>query len=255
MIGQSDTVIEFKDVWFKYPNAKRSTLKGVSFKVIAGENIALVGENGAGKTTLIKLLCGFYKPTKGEILFKGRNIHEYDLQEYWKHLAALFQDFSQYPFSAKESIGIGSPSRINDLKEIRKAAKLTGVDDFINNLPLGYNTSLTKDFEKGVEPSKGQWQRIALARTLFRNADTIILDEPTSNVDPKAEEEIFDKIIELSKNKTLILISHRYSTVRRADTILNLDNGVIIEQGTHVGLMAKKGEYSKLFKLQAKGYQ
>jgi len=254
-VGQNNKGIEFKNVWFKYPNSKRSTLKGVSFKINNGENIALVGENGAGKTTLIKLLCGFYKPTKGEILFNGVNIHEYNLKEYWKHLAVLFQDFSQYPFSAKESIGIGSPSRINDIKEIRKAAKLTGVDDFISNLPLGYDTSLTKDFEKGVEPSKGQWQRIALARTLFRNVDTIILDEPTSNVDPKAEEEIFDKIIELSKDKTLILISHRYSTVRRADKILNLDNGVIIEQGTHEELMGKKGEYSKLFKLQAKGYQ
>lgn len=254
-VSQNHLGIEFKDVWFKYPNSNKSTLKGVSFKINPKENIALVGENGAGKSTLIKLFCGFYKPTKGEILFNGINIQEYDLIEYWTHLAVLFQDFSQYPFSAKESIGIGFPLKINNLKEIKKVAKLTGVDEFISKLPLGYDTSLTKDFEKGVEPSKGQWQRIALARTLFRDADIIVLDEPTSNVDPKAEEEIFDKIIELSQDKTLILISHRYSTVRKADKILNLDNGTIIEQGTHQELMNKKSEYAKLFKLQAKGYQ
>lgn len=254
-ISGNNLGIEFKNVWFKYPNSNRSTLKGISFKINPKENVALVGENGAGKSTLIKLFCGFYKPTKGEILFNGVNIYEYDLKDYWKHLAVLFQDFSQYPFSAKESIGIGSPQKINNLKEIKRAAKLTGIDDFISKLPLGYETSLTKDFEKGVEPSKGQWQRIALARTLFRDTDVVVLDEPTSNVDPKAEEEIFDKIIELSQEKTLILISHRYSTVRKADKILNLDGGVIIEQGTHQELMDKKGEYSKLFKLQAKGYQ
>lgn len=247
--------IEFKNVWFKYPNTKKSILKGVSFKVKLNDNIALVGENGAGKTTLIKLLCGFYKPTKGEILFNGINIENYDINKYWKMLGVLFQDFSQYPFSAKESIGIGSPSKINDINGIKNAAKLTGIDHFINDLSLGYQTPLTKEFDKGVEPSKGQWQRIALARILFRDSKIVILDEPTSNVDPKAEEEIFDKIIDLSKNKMLVLISHRFSTVRKANKILNLNNGVIIEQGTHEELMNKKGEYSKLFKLQAKGYQ
>jgi ABC-type multidrug transport system fused ATPase/permease subunit len=247
--------IEFKNVWFRYPNNKKSTLKGVSFTVEPNQNIALVGENGAGKTTLIKLLCGFYKPAKGEILFNGVNINEYNLHEYWKNLAVLFQDFSQYPFTAKESIGIGNSQKISDIKNIKNAAKLTDIDDFINNLSKGYDTPLTKEFESGVDPSKGQWQRIALARTIFRDANVLILDEPTSNVDPKAEEEIFDKIIDLSKNKVLFLISHRFSTVRKADKIVNLDNGVVTEQGSHDELLKKNGEYAKLFKLQAKGYQ
>ncbi len=252
---EKKTGIEFKDVWFKYPNNKKSTLKGVSFTIKPNENIALVGENGAGKTTLIKLLCGFYKPTKGEILYNGTNISKCNLKEYWKELAVLFQDFSQYPFSAKESIGLGDPTKIVDFKRIKNSAKLTGIDDFIEGLPKGYETPLAKDFDNGIEPSKGQWQRIALARILFRDSKIVILDEPTSNVDPKTEEEIFDKIIELSKNKTLILISHRYSTVRKADKIINLDGGKIIEEGTHQELINKKGEYAKLFKLQAKGYQ
>ena len=247
--------IEFKNVWFRYTNNKKSTLKGVSFTVEPNQNVALVGENGAGKTTLIKLLCGFYKPTKGEILFNGVNINEYNLHEYWKNLAVLFQDFSQYPFTAKESIGIGNSQKISDIKNIKNAAKLTDIDDFINNLSKGYDTPLTKEFESGVDPSKGQWQRIALARTIFRDANVLILDEPTSNVDPKAEEEIFDKIIDLSKNKVLFLISHRFSTVRKADKIVNLDNGVVTEQGSHDELLKKNGEYAKLFKLQAKGYQ
>lgn len=249
------TGIEFRNVWFKYPNNKRSTLKGVNFKIRPHENIALVGENGAGKTTLIKLLCGFYKPTKGEILLNGININEYDQKDYWGKLSVLFQDFSQYPFSARESIGLGNPSKINDSSKIESAAKLTGVHEFILRLEKGYDTPLTKEFDKGVDPSKGQWQRIALARILFRDSGIVILDEPTSNVDPKAEEEIFDKIMNLTNNKMLILISHRFSTVRKAQKIINLDGGVIIEQGTHKELMSKKGEYSKLFKLQAKGYQ
>lgn len=247
--------IEFRDVWFKYPNSKKSILKGVNFTIKSRENLALVGENGAGKTTLIKLLCGFYKPTKGEIFVNGVNIQDYDKNKYWDMFGVLFQDFSQYSFSAQESIGIGAPLKIHNVELIRNAAKMTGIDEFIKGLPLGYKTPLSKDFNKGVEPSKGQWQRIALARILFRDSKIVILDEPTSNVDPKAEEEIFDKIIDLSKNKILILISHRFSTVRKADKILNIDKGVIIEQGTHEQLMNKKSEYSKLFKLQAKGYQ
>ena len=246
---------EFNDVWFKYPNTKESTLKGVNFTIGLNENIALVGENGAGKTTLIKLLCGFYQPTKGEILFNGINIENYHPVKYRAMISALFQNFSEYSFSAKESIGIGSPERINQMDGIKSAAKMTGIDKFIKSLPLGYETPITKEFDKGVEPSKGQWQRIALARILFRDSKIVILDEPTSNVDPKAEEEIFDKIINLSTNKMLILISHRFSTVRKVNKILNLDNGVIIEQGSHEELMGKNGEYSKLFKLQAKGYQ
>lgn len=247
--------VEFRSVWFKYPSSKKWILKNINFTLKPKENIALVGENGAGKTTLIKLLCGFYLPTKGEILVNGVNILSYDQAKYWRSLGVLFQDFSHYPFSARESIGIGNTRKISDVNRVRNAAKLTGVDRFIEGLALGYRTPLAKEFTGGVDPSRGQWQRIALARILFRDSKIIILDEPTSNVDPKAEEEIFDKIIELTKNEILILISHRFSTVRKADRILNMDDGKIIEQGTHDELMERKGEYASLFKLQAKGYQ
>jgi len=247
--------IEFKDVWFKYPNAKTWVLKGVSFEIGPKENLALVGENGAGKTTMIKLLSGFYKPNKGEVLVNGVNIFDYDQAKYRQLLGVLFQDFSWYPFTARESIGIGSVDKIKRREEIKKYAKLTGVDEFIESLPLKYENPLSKEFEKGVEPSKGQWQRIALSRILFRDSKILVLDEPTSNVDPKAEEEIFEKIIELAREKILILISHRFSTVRMADKILLIDGGKIWEQGTHQELMNRDSEYAHLFKLQAKGYQ
>src|SRR3989344_3562088 len=247
--------IEFKDVWFKYPNAKTWVLKGVSFEIGPKENLALVGENGAGKTTMIKLLSGFYKPNKGEVLVNGANIFDYDQAKYRQLLGVLFQDFSWYPFTARESIGIGSVDKIKRREEIKKYAKLTGVDEFIESLPLKYENPLSKEFEKGVEPSKGQWQRIALSRILFRDSKILVLDEPTSNVDPKAEEEIFEKIIELAREKILILISHRFSTVRMADKILLIDGGKIWEQGTHQELMNRDSEYAHLFKLQAKGYQ
>lgn len=247
--------IDFEDVWFKYPNSPDWTLKGISFHIGPKENIALVGENGAGKTTTIKLLCGFYKPGKGKILVNGKDIFHYSPDAYMKILGVLFQDFSEYPFTARESIGFGDVSNLASLPEIQSAARQTDIDEFIQSLPLKYENPLTKEFEKGIEPSKGQWQRIALARTLFRKSQIIILDEPTSNVDPKAEEEIFEKIIKLTKNQILILISHRFSTVRRANKILLLEDGKILEQGTHKQLMDLKKKYAHLFHLQAKSYR
>ncbi len=247
--------IELRDVWFKYPSSPDWILKGISLTINPKENIALVGENGAGKTTLIKLLCRFYVPDKGEIFINGRNLLDYDPETYWKAIGVLFQDFSEYPFTARESIGYGDVSRIKNQSEIEVAARETDTHDFISKLPLGYDNPLTKEFDKGIEPSKGQWQRIALARTIFRKSRIIILDEPTSNVDPKAEEEIFEKIINLTRDQILILISHRFSTVRRADKILLLEDGRITEQGTHEELIKLKGEYAHLFNLQAKSYQ
>lgn len=248
--------IEFRNVWFRYPKTVRWILKDISFTINHRENIAIVGENGAGKTTLIKLLCKFYEPTKGDIFVNGKNIKDYDNKAYWNSLSALFQDFERYPFSAKESIAYSDVSRIEKQSEIIDAAKKTGIHEFINQLPKGYENPLDNEFEGGVDPSGGQWQRIALARTLFRrNAEVIILDEPTSNVDPKAEEEIFEKVIELAKEKILILISHRFSTVRRADKIILFENGKMAEEGTHETLMKKNKSYAKLFNLQAKGYQ
>lgn len=247
--------IEFKNVWFKYPLGKTWILKNINFKVGAKENLAIVGENGAGKTTLIKLLCRFYAPSRGEIFVNGVNIMDYDEKSYWKSLSALFQGFEQYPFSVKETIGYGDVERLNKISEIVEAAKKTEVDEFIQTLPQKYDTPLAKDLEGGIEPSSGQWQRLGLARAIFRRANMILLDEPTSNVDPKAEEEIFEKVIELAREKILILISHRFSTVRRADKIILIENGHLTEEGTHGELMKKDKSYAKLFSLQAKGYQ
>jgi len=249
------TGIEFKDVWFKYPQNNGWTLRGVNFKVNVKDNIAIVGKNGAGKTTIIKLLCKYYVPQRGEIIINGKNISEYSSGDYRMLLSALFQDFAQYPFSAKENIGYGDINKIDDLEEIKKAARLVGIDEFIEGLPKKYDNPLDNEFEGGIEPSKGQWQRLALARALFRKAEIFVLDEPTSNVDPQAEEEIFDKIITLAKEKIVFLVSHRFSTVRKADKILVLEKGKILEYGSHEELMKKKGKYAKLFELQAKAYQ
>lgn len=247
--------IEFKDVWFKYSNSDKWIIEGVNFSIGAKDNIALVGENGAGKTTLVKLLCGFYAPTKGEILLNGININKYSLKSYWKQLSVLFQDFEDYDFSARESIGYGNVDKINDLPEIKKYATMADIHEWIESLPKKYETPLSRWYDQGVSPSGGQRQRIGIARTLIKNGKIIVLDEPTSNVDPQAEEDIFNEVLKLGKNKILIFISHRFSTVRRADKILLLEKGTISEQGSHDELMKLDGKYAHLFNLQAKSYQ
>lgn len=247
--------IEFRNVWYKYPQSKDWVLKDISFEIEPKENIALVGENGAGKTTLIKLLCGFYEVQKGEILVNGRDIREYRQNDYLRALSVLFQEFEEYPFSAAESIGYGNYREMTDLDMIKRAAKLTKIDGFISNLPKGYHNPISKKLAGGIEPSKGQWQRIALARALFKRAPILILDEPTSNVDPKAEEEIFNDLIKINRDHLVILISHRFSTVRKADRILVLDQGRLVESGTHESLMRNGQMYAELFTAQAKGYR
>jgi ABC-type multidrug transport system fused ATPase/permease subunit len=247
--------IVFKDVWFRYSNSEDWIIKGVNFKIDPRDNVALVGENGAGKTTLVKLLCGFYLPTKGEILINGVNLNKYSLITYWKQLAVLFQDFEEYDFSARESISYGNIEKVNNLAEIKKYAQMADIHDWIESLQLKYETPMSRWYTKGVTPSGGQRQRIGIARTLIKNGKIIVLDEPTSNVDPQAEEDIFNEVLKLGKNKILIFISHRFSTVRRADKILLLENGTISEQGSHDELMKQKGKYAHLFNLQAKSYQ
>ncbi len=247
--------ILFKDVWFKYPGSENWILKGVTIDIHPKQNIAIVGKNGAGKTTLIKLLCGFYEPTKGSITINGIKVSQINKPDYWKKISVLFQDFDMYSTSAKESIAIGNISQVNDLKRIQKYAKLSGIDDWISDLPKKYDNPLYRDFEFGVNPSSGQSQRIGLARALFKDPEILILDEPTSNVDPEAEEEIFHKILEVGKDKIIFFISHRFSTVRKADRIFVIQEGVVTESGSHEQLMKKKGEYAKLFTLQAKSYK
>jgi len=247
--------IEFRDVWFKYSQSPNWILKGVNFKVKPNENIAIVGQNGAGKTTLIKLLCRFYEPQKGTILIDGQDIRNYNLKDYRQRISALFQDFAQYPFSVEDNIHFGDINQKKSSKKIKAAAKLVNVSKFVRSLPLGYKNPLDKEFAQGVEPSKGLWQRVALARILYRNSHFLILDEPTSNVDPQSEEEIFSKVLDVAKEKIIFLVSHRFSTVRKADKIMVLEDGITVEYGTHKELIAKKGRYKELFDLQAQSYQ
>ena len=248
--------IELKNVWFRYSSSSQWVLKDINLQIKPDENIAIIGENGAGKTTLIKLLCRFYDPQKGKILLEGKDLRDYQTESLWQRLSVLFQEFEIYPFSARESIGYGDISKISKLSAIKKAAAKSGIDKFIESLPLGYENPLDRDFEKGVRPSWGQWQRIGLARVFLRRAPITILDEPTSNVDPKAEEKIFDQIMKLiGHRKILILISHHFSTVRQADRIYVMERGKFSESGSHQELMKLNGKYAKLFTGQAKYYQ
>lgn len=247
--------IEFQHVYFKYPQSKNWILKDVSFKIDPTDNIAIVGQNGAGKTTLIKLICRFYEPQKGIILINGKNIADYNIKEYRFKFSALFQDFAQYPFSVEDNIRFGDISQKKSLRKIKHAAKLTGITDFVESLPLGFKNPLDKEFKNGVEPSKGLWQRVALARILYRPSEVLILDEPTSNVDPQSEEEIFTQVLKVAKEKIIFLVSHRFSTVRKADKILVLEEGSVVEYGTHENLMVKKGRYKDLFDIQAESFR
>lgn len=248
-------LLEFRNVSFKYPHSETYALKNVSFTIQANENVAIVGVNGAGKTTLVKLLCKFYEPTEGEILINGEPITRFSKQSYWKCISALFQDFERYPMSARESIGYGNISNVHDTAGISASAKLMGMDEYFRQLPKGYDTPLIRDLDGGTDLSTGQWQKTALSRALFRPSQIIVLDEPTSNIDPHAEEQIFEKLIHVVRNRIMLLISHRFSTVKKADHILVINNGELVEEGTHKQLMKKAGMYAKLFKMQAKSYR
>ena len=255
-LGKIARGIEIKDVWFKYKLDGKWILKGINANFPVGEKIAIVGENGAGKSTLIKVLGRFYDVSRGEVTVDGVNVKDINYPAYHDKFAVLFQDFDDYSFTARESIGYGDINRVNQISEIRAAAAKTGMDEYIDSLPLKYETPLSPHFFKGVQLSGGQWQRVGIARVLFRKkAEVLILDEPTSNVDPEAEEKIFNELLKISKEKTIIFVSQRFSTVRRADRILVVDQGKIIEQGGHVELMKKKGKYARLFTLQAQGYK
>lgn len=252
---QIPPLIEFKDISFKYPGTDRFILEKFNLSLKPGEKIALVGENGAGKTTLIKLLLRFYDVTEGEILLNGVNVKEIDLNEWHKMVGALFQDFIKYQFSFKENVIFGDLSKKDDLEALKEAINKSGADSYMGDLPDGLNQTLGKMFEHGVDLSGGQWQKLALARAFFRDAPVLILDEPTAAIDAKAEYEIFERVQKLQKDKTVIIISHRFSTVRNADRILVLDEGRIIEEGNHRELMKQNGLYAELFNIQAQGYK
>lgn len=247
--------IEFKNVTFYYPKSKKPALENINLFIRPGDNIALVGENGSGKTTLIKLMCRLYDVTEGEILIDGINIKEYSLESLYDNLGVIFQDFMKYEALIEENIGFGR-LREKNKEMIHTAALKSGAWEFIKTLERKYKTQLGKKIkEEGIELSIGQWQKIALSRAFFRDSQILILDEPTSAVDAKAEYELFQKFRQLTKNKTTFLISHRFSTVRMANKIIVIENGRLIESGSHKELLDKKGAYAKLFNLQAKGYK
>jgi len=247
--------ITVKDLSFKYPGSETFILKNISFEIEAGQKIALVGQNGAGKTTLIKLLLRFYEPTEGTIYLDGVDIATFDRDEYQRLFGVIFQDYFKYEFTFKENIAVGHIEAVNQMGRIEDAAEKSLATEVVQTLPDGYEQQLGKRFLKGQELSGGQWQKIALARAYMKDADIMILDEPTSALDAKAEYDVFQRFIGLTEGKTSIIISHRFSTVRMADFILVLQDGVILERGTHETLMQRKQLYHELFSLQAEGYR
>ncbi len=251
---QTPPVIEFKNVSFAYPETEKQVLKNISFTLNTGEKLAVVGENGAGKTTLIKLLCRVYDPTEGEILIDGVNLKEIDLDHWRNYLGVLFQDFSSFQMTVKEAIAISRPNERLDEEKVRYAAEMSGAVDFIENFPKKYDQLIWKGFQDGVELSKGQHQRMAVARIFYRDAFISILDEPTSAIDAVAEEKIFEVLEKKMEGKTVILISHRFSTVKNADQIAVIEHGELKELGSHKDLMAKKGRYAELYTMQASRY-
>ena len=249
------TGFEFRNVAFAYPGADRTVVKNINFHLEAGEKIALIGENGAGKTTLVKLLARLYDPTAGEILLDGIDLREYDVDDLRKEIGVIFQDYMRYEMLAKENIGFGKIEDLADQARIEQAAHKSMAFQVIGKLPHGYDQMIGRRFDGGVDLSGGEWQKFALARAYMRDAQLLILDEPTATLDARAEFEVFRRFAELTQGRMAVLISHRFSTVRMADRILVLENGQIREQGTHEKLVALGGRYAELFELQAAGYR
>lgn len=247
--------ISFNHVSFGYPGSGSLVLKDVDFRVGSGQVVALVGENGSGKSTLVRLLCRLYDPQGGNICIDGINLRDYSTVDLRRNIGVVFQDYVRYCMTARENIRLGNvEAQVND-KRIYEAAERSGADEFISSLKEGYDTVLGKWFEDGTELSVGEWQKIALARAFLRDSQIIILDEPTSSLDPRAEDEVFKKFRQLAEGRLALVISHRLSTVATADYIYFLKDGIITEKGTHQKLMDLGGEYAQLFKIQAKHYR
>ncbi len=245
----------FEDVGFIYPGAERWAVRHLSFTLQAGEVVALVGENGAGKTTLVKLLTRLYDPDEGRILLDGRDLRDYALDDLRGSMGVIFQDFVRYNFTAGENIAVGRIEARGDHERIVRAARRSQADQVIERLPGGYDQRIGKRFKNGVELSGGEWQKVAIARAYMREADVLILDEPTAALDARAEFEVFQRFKELSAGKTAVLISHRFSSVRMADRIFVLADGRVADAGTHEELVSRPGLYAELFELQAAGYR
>jgi ATP-binding cassette subfamily B protein len=246
---------EFHNVGFRYPGSKRWAVRHLTFTLPPGERLALVGENGAGKTTLVKLLARLYDPDEGRILLDGVDLREFDLESLRKNIGVIFQDFVRYDFVLKENIGVSQVERLDDEARIREAARRSRADAVATRLEKGYDQMLGRRFDGGVELSGGEWQKVALGRAYMRDAQVLILDEPTASLDARAEYEVFLRFAELTKGRMAVLISHRFSTVRMADRILVLQGGELVDQGTHEELLGRGGLYAELFSLQAAGYR
>ena len=245
----------FEDVGFRYPDAERWAVRHLSFELRAGEVLALVGENGAGKTTLVKLLARLYDPDEGRILLDGIDLRDYEIDQLRANIGVIFQDFVRYHLTAGENIGVGQIDHMDDGERIRDAARRAMADEVIATLPNGYDQLIGRRFKSGVDLSGGQWQKIAIARAYMRDAQVMILDEPTAALDARSEFEVFQRFKELSDKRTAVLISHRFSSVRMADRILVLEQGQLEASGTHEELLAQGGRYAELFELQAAGYR
>jgi ATP-binding cassette subfamily B protein len=246
---------EFQNVSFSYPGQVRQVLSNVSFRLEPTQRIALVGENGQGKTTIVKLLTRLYDPTGGRILLDGVDLREYDLDDVWKEVGVIFQDFMRYDLTARENIAIGRIEDQDNIFRVRSAAQKSLAEDVVRKLPKGFDQVLGRRFEGGVDLSGGEWQKIALGRAYLRDAQVLILDEPTAALDAKSEHEVFERFAELTKGKMALLISHRFSTVKMADRILVLESGRIAEEGHHNELLQSKGRYAEMFELQAASYR
>jgi ATP-binding cassette, subfamily B, bacterial len=254
--GASSLGLRFENVWFRYPGKDAFAVRGLSLDVPPGSSLAIVGQNGAGKTTLVKLLARLYRPTEGRIWLDGVDLEDWPVAALRRRISVLFQDFNQYQLSVRENIGLGSIDHLNDLERVQRAARRGGADSVAAALPEGLDARLGTWFEKGSELSGGQWQKIALARAFMREeADILVLDEPTAALDAEAEHAVFERFRQLSEGRTTIVISHRFPTVRMARQIIVLEQGELVESGSHAELIALGGRYARMFALQARGYR
>jgi ATP-binding cassette subfamily B protein len=246
---------EFRNVSFAYPGTTRRVLNRFNFTLSPGESVALIGENGQGKTTIVKLITRLYDPTEGEILLDGVDLREYDLADLHSEIGVIFQDFMRYEMTARENIAIGRVEVEHTAQDIEDAGERSMAAEVIARLPGGYDQMLGRRFEGGVDLSGGEWQKLALARAYLRNAQLLILDEPTASLDARSEFEVFARFAELTSGKMALLISHRFSTVRMADRIVVLENGCLVEEGNHDHLVALGGRYATMFEMQAASYR
>jgi ATP-binding cassette, subfamily B, bacterial len=246
---------EFRNVAFRYPGSQRMVLDGLNFHLHPGERVALIGENGEGKTTIVKLLTRLYDPVAGQVLLDGVDLREYNLEDLYREIGVIFQDFMRYEMTARENVAVGRIERIDDLSLLQHSAQKSMADEVIGKLPRGYEQMLGRRFDGGVDLSGGEWQKVALARAYLRDAQLLVLDEPTAALDARSEYEVFRRFAELTAGKMALFISHRFSTVRMADRIIVLENGRIAEDGDHERLTHLGGRYAEMFELQAASYR